>query len=140
MISAGEFRNGVTFEQDGQVLQVVEFQHVKPGKGAAFVRTKTKNEMCIRDSCVDALDGAPGVYSARYCGHHGDDEANNDKLLENMKDVPAGQRGAKFVAAVCFILPTGQHLTCPVSYTHLDVYKRQASQTAPLIGEPLAER
>ena len=62
--------------------------------------------------CVDALDGAPGVYSARYCGHHGDDEANNDKLLENMKDVPAGQRGAKFVAAVCFILPTGQHLTC----------------------------
>jgi len=62
--------------------------------------------------CVDALDGAPGVYSARYCGHHGDDEANNDKLLEKMKDVPAGQRGAKFVAAVCFILPTGQHLTC----------------------------
>ena len=53
-----------------------------------------------------------GVYSARYCGHHGDDEANNDKLLEKMKDVPAGQRGAKFVAAVCFILPTGQHLTC----------------------------
>ena len=38
MISAGEFRNGVTFEQDGQVLQVVEFQHVKPGKGAAFVQ------------------------------------------------------------------------------------------------------
>jgi elongation factor P len=43
MISAGDFRNGVTFEEDGQVLQVVEFQHVKPGKGAAFVRTKTKN-------------------------------------------------------------------------------------------------
>ena len=62
--------------------------------------------------CVDALGGAPGVYSARYCGHHGDDEANNDKLLEKMKNVPAGQRGAKFVAAVCFILPTGQHLTC----------------------------
>ena len=35
--------------------------------------------------CVDALNGAPGVYSARYCGHHGDDEANNDKLLENME-------------------------------------------------------
>ena len=43
MISAGDFRNGVTFEEDGNVLQVVEFQHVKPGKGAAFVRTKTKN-------------------------------------------------------------------------------------------------
>lgn len=43
MISAGDFRNGVTFEEEGQVLQVIEFQHVKPGKGAAFVRTKTKN-------------------------------------------------------------------------------------------------
>ena len=43
MISAGEFRNGVTFELDGNVFQVVEFQHVKPGKGAAFVRTKLKN-------------------------------------------------------------------------------------------------
>ena len=43
MISASDFRNGVTFEMDGKVMQVVEFQHVKPGKGAAFVRTKMKN-------------------------------------------------------------------------------------------------
>jgi len=43
MISAGDFRNGVTFEMDGNVYQIVEFQHVKPGKGAAFVRTKIKN-------------------------------------------------------------------------------------------------
>jgi len=43
MISAGDFRNGVTFEEDGNVMQVIEFQHVKPGKGAAFVRTKVKN-------------------------------------------------------------------------------------------------
>ena len=42
-MQAGEFRNGVTFELDGNVLQVIEFQHVKPGKGAAFVRTKMKN-------------------------------------------------------------------------------------------------
>ena len=62
--------------------------------------------------CVDALGGAPGVYSARYCGRHGDDEANNDKLLDVMQAVPAGQRGAKFVSAVCFILPDGRHLTC----------------------------
>ena len=43
MILAGDFRNGVTFEMDGSVYKVVEFQHVKPGKGAAFVRTKLKN-------------------------------------------------------------------------------------------------
>lgn len=43
MISAGDFKNGVTLEIDGNVVQVIEFQHVKPGKGAAFVRTKYKN-------------------------------------------------------------------------------------------------
>ena len=43
MVSAGDFRNGVTLEIDGQVVQIMEFQHVKPGKGAAFVRTKLKN-------------------------------------------------------------------------------------------------
>lgn len=45
MISAGDFRNGTTFEMDSQVFKIVEFQHVKPGKGAAFVRTKLKNVM-----------------------------------------------------------------------------------------------
>ena len=43
MVTAGDFKNGVTFEMEGNVFQVVEFQHVKPGKGAAFVRTKMKN-------------------------------------------------------------------------------------------------
>ena len=66
---------------------------------------------------VDALDGAPGVYSARYCGRHGDDEANNDKLLAALSDVEEGRRTAKFVSAVCFYLPSGRQLTvlgeCP---------------------------
>ena len=43
MVSAGDFRNGITFEMDGGVWQIIEFQHVKPGKGAAFVRTKIRN-------------------------------------------------------------------------------------------------
>uniref|UniRef100_UPI00405715F7 elongation factor P n=1 Tax=Agathobacter sp. TaxID=2021311 RepID=UPI00405715F7 len=43
MISAGDFRNGITLEYDGNIFQIVEFQHVKPGKGAAFVRTKLRN-------------------------------------------------------------------------------------------------
>lgn len=66
---------------------------------------------------VEALDGAPGVYSARYCGVHGDDEANNDKLLAALEKVPAERRDAKFVSAVCFYLPGGRHITfhgeCP---------------------------
>ena len=45
MLTAGDFKNGVTFEMDGKVYQVIEFQHVKPGKGAAFVRTKYKDVM-----------------------------------------------------------------------------------------------
>ena len=43
MVSAGDFRNGITLEIDGRVVQIIEFQHVKPGKGAAFVRTKLKD-------------------------------------------------------------------------------------------------
>lgn len=66
---------------------------------------------------VDALGGAPGVYSARYCGRHGDDEANNDKLLAELADVEEGKRVAKFVSAVCFYLPEGRYVTylgeCP---------------------------
>ena len=69
--------------------------------------------------CVDALGGAPGVFSARYAGVHGDDEANNRKLLAEMQAVPAGQRAARFVSAVCFMLPDGRALTvegvCPGS-------------------------
>lgn len=62
--------------------------------------------------CVEALGGAPGVFSARYAGEHGNDDANNEKMLENMKDVPLDKRAAKFVSAVCFILPEGRHMTC----------------------------
>ena len=66
---------------------------------------------------VEALGGAPGVYSARYCGRHGDDEANNDKLLAALADVEEGKRAAKFVSAVCFYLPEGRFVTylgeCP---------------------------
>ena len=43
MVSAGDFKNGITIEYEGGVYQIIEFQHVKPGKGAAFVRTKLKN-------------------------------------------------------------------------------------------------
>ena len=53
--------------------------------------------------CVDALDGAPGLYSARYAGGHGDAQANIAKLLEAMRDVPAGRRGAHFIAVIVLL-------------------------------------
>lgn len=56
---------------------------------------------------VDALDGAPGVLSARYAGAHGDDSANNRKLLEALTDVPDDRRGAAFVCALALSDPTG---------------------------------
>lgn len=67
MVSAGDFRNGVTFEQDGNVLQVVEFQHVKPGKGAAFVRTKTKNVItgAVTERTYNPSDKFPTAYIER---------------------------------------------------------------------------
>ena len=56
--------------------------------------------------CVDALGGAPGVHSARYCGRHGDDKANRDLLLRNMQGVE--NRRACFVAALALVSPDGQ--------------------------------
>jgi len=56
---------------------------------------------------VDALNGAPGVFSARYAGTHGDDDANNRKVLEALKDVPDEKRGAAFICALALADPSG---------------------------------
>ncbi|WP_058270754.1 RdgB/HAM1 family non-canonical purine NTP pyrophosphatase [Olsenella massiliensis] len=53
--------------------------------------------------CVDALGGAPGIFSARWAGEHGNDDANNDKLLREMADVPEGERTAHFHSSVVFV-------------------------------------
>ena len=58
--------------------------------------------------CVDALDGAPGIYSARYAGVHGDDQANNAKLLLALKDIPEEKRSAHFTCAAALVLPDGR--------------------------------
>lgn len=69
---------------------------------------------CIADDsglCVDALNGEPGVFSARYSGEHGNDAANNEKLLFNLKDVPDEKRTARFVCSICVSFPDGSEIT-----------------------------
>ena len=74
---------------------------------------KESGMTCIGDDSglvVDALDGAPGVYSARYAGDHGNDPANIALLLENMKDVPDEKRTARFMCTVCCTYPDGSEI------------------------------
>ena len=67
MISVSDFRNGVTFDMDGKVMQIVEFQHVKPGKGAAFVRVKMKNVItgAVTETTFNPNDKYPTAYIER---------------------------------------------------------------------------
>jgi XTP/dITP diphosphohydrolase len=57
---------------------------------------------------VDALNGAPGIYSARYAGVHGDDQANNAKLMRELEKIPEEKRGAHFTCAAALVLPDGR--------------------------------
>ncbi len=78
-------------------------------------------EMVLADDsglCVDALDGAPGVYSARYCGYHGDDEKNRKVLLRNMEGVT--NRRAHFTSAIALVYPDGRELLAE-GYTYGEI-------------------
>ena len=92
-IDADIEENGTTFEENA----LIKANYVMEKTGCAAIADDSGLE-------VDALSGAPGVYSARYCGRHGDDEANNDLLLENLKDVPAPRTG-RYVAAIALVHP-----------------------------------
>ena len=78
MITAGDFRNGVTFDMDGSVFQIIEFQHVKPGKGAAFVRTKIRNVIsgAVVEKTFNPTDKFPTAFIERkdmeYLYNNGD--------------------------------------------------------------------
>ena len=67
MVSAGDFRNGVTFDMDGSVYQIIEFQHVKPGKGAAFVRTKIRDVIggAVTERTFNPSDKFPSAFIER---------------------------------------------------------------------------
>ena len=74
---------------------------------------------------VDALNGEPGVYSARYCGEHGKDEKNNDLLLEKLKGET--NRTARFVSAITLILPNGKVLSTEGTVEGVILEKRQGT-------------
>lgn len=79
-------------------------------KKATEVAIALKQWVIGEDSglCVDALQGAPGIYSARFSGEHANDEANNDKLLQELTDTAEPQRGAGYVCSVALSDPNGQ--------------------------------
>lgn len=95
MVIAGDFKNGVTFEMDGQVVQVIEFQHVKPGKGAAFVRTKLKNVItgAIVEKTFSPTDKFPPAYVERRDMQYlyNDGELYYFMDLETYEQIPVGK-------------------------------------------------
>ena len=77
---------------------------------SAFVKTGMPAVADDSGLCVDALDGRPGVFSARYGGENATDSEKNDRILSEMKDVPADKRNAHFACAICCILPDGSKI------------------------------
>ncbi|SMF54794.1 RdgB/HAM1 family non-canonical purine NTP pyrophosphatase [Pseudobacteriovorax antillogorgiicola] len=88
---------GTTFETNAQI----KAEAVKPYTDACILADDSGLE-------VDALDGAPGVYSSRYSGLEGNDAANNTKLLTELQGIPEPQRSARFVCCLCFLDETRQ--------------------------------
>ena len=103
--------NGETFEENA----VIKAKAVAKATGYCALADDS-------GLAVDALNGAPGVHSARYAGVHGDDAANNALLIENMKDIPSEDRTAQFVCAMALALPNGETRTvqgsCPGVITY----------------------
>ncbi len=91
---------GVTFEENAEIKARALFD------GSGFGTIADDSGLC-----VDALGGAPGVYSARYSGEHGNDADNIELLLKNMADVPDSERTARFVCAICCVMPDGTQFT-----------------------------
>ena len=102
MVVAGDFKNGITFEMEGSVMQVVEFQHVKPGKGAAFVRTKLKNVItgAVIEKTFSPTDKFENAYIDRkemqYSYNDGDLYYFMDMETFDMLPVEAAKLGDNF--------------------------------------------
>lgn len=91
--------NGTTFEENALI---------KARVGASLGYLSVADDSGLE---VDALNGEPGVYSARYSGEHGNDEGNNQLVLKKLLGVPTEKRGARFVAAIACVFPDGRSFT-----------------------------
>lgn len=91
--------NGTTFEENALI---------KARVGASLGYLSVADDSGLE---VDALNGEPGVYSARYSGEHGNDEGNNQLVLKKLSGVPTEKRGARFVAAIACVFPDGRSFT-----------------------------
>jgi len=111
------------FFDDVQSMREAGIEHETVEDGTTFMENALKKAKelaeisgccAIADDsglCVDALDGAPGIYSARFSGVHGDDKANNRLLLEKLENVPDGARGAHYTCAIALVWPDGRTVT-----------------------------
>lgn len=108
--------NVVTAKMLGEQLEDVEEDgktFEDNAKLKARAACKEMNMPAIADDsglCVDYLDGAPGIFSARFAGEHGNDEKNNDLLLEKLDGVPLEKRTAHYVCAICCTFPDGREI------------------------------
>ena len=108
VVSQEEVCPGVEVEEDG----VTFAQNAYKKAHELFLRTGLPTIADDSGLCVDALGGEPGVYSARYAGEPHSDEACNRKLLRNLEGVPAGDRTARFVSAICCVFAEGDVVAC----------------------------
>lgn len=108
--------NGDTFEENAKIK--------------ALAACKETGMPAIADDsglCVDYLDGAPGIFSARFAGEHGNDEKNNDLLLEKLDGIPAKERTAYYVCAICCVFPDGREITVRGECSGLIGFERSGS-------------
>ena len=106
LMGLDEFKNLVDVEETGETFE--ENALLK----ARYTAKMTGLPSISDDSglCVDALGGAPGIFSARWAGAHGDDKANLEKVLEELQRVPDEKRGAHFICATALVMPDGREV------------------------------
>lgn len=103
----------IDVDEDGKTFE--ENAKKKASEIAEYLKKRGEKEFIVMSDDsgleVDILNDAPGIYSARYAGVHGDDKANNDKLLKELKGVSEDKRGAKFVCVIALIDDKGQYIS-----------------------------